>query len=37
MPYQTNVPLDLALCICMWIYTAHLLKVYERRRRNGRQ
>lgn len=37
MIYQTNVPLDLALCICTWIYTAHLLKVYEGRRNNGRQ
>lgn len=37
MCYQTNVPLDLTLCVVAWIYVAHLLKVYEGRRRNGRQ
>ena len=37
MIYQTNVPLDLALCVVAWVYTAHLLKVYEGRRHDGRQ
>lgn len=37
MSYQTNVLLDFALCICAWIYFFHLLKIYEGRRRNGRQ
>lgn len=37
MIYQTNVPLDLALCFCAWIYTAHLLRVYEGRRHHGRK
>ena len=37
MPYQTNVPLDLALCFIAWAYTAHLLNVYERRRHDGRR
>ena len=37
MIYQTNVSLDLALCVLAWIYTAHLIKVYEGRRNHGRK
>ena len=37
MPYQTNVPLDLALCICAWLYFFHLLRTNEGRPRNGRK
>ena len=37
MIYQANVPLDLALCVLTWIYTAHLLRVYEGRRNHDRQ
>lgn len=37
MIYQTNATLDLAPCKWAWIYTAHLLEVYEGRRHDGRQ